>query len=245
MLNLRAALAIAVATAALGFVGPAAGQTTVTPAEVQPGQTLEIGRSVQGRPIEALRLGDPASPNKALVVGDIHGDEPAGLQIVRRIEASATSGIDLWVIDTINPDGLAAHRRGNAHGVDLNRNFPYRWHPGPRHGYYPGAAPLSEPEARAAHDFIEQIQPQFSVWYHQPWNAVLKPCRGKAPVSKRYAKIAGMQTSCRGAGLPGTAINWQNSSFPGTAIVVELPHGKISKRLARANARAALALAHG
>ncbi len=244
MHRLLAAVAVTAALALVLTVGSSPAQTP-TPDQIQPGQTLKIGRSVQGRPIEALRLGDPASPNKALVVGVIHGDEPAGLAVIGRLEQMAIAGVDLWIIDAVNPDGLARHRRGNAHGVDLNRNFPYRWHNGPRNGYYPGTSPLSEPESRAVHDFIEQIRPKFSVWYHQPWNAVLKPCRRKAQVSKRYAKIAGMRTSCRGAGLPGTAINWQNHTFPGTAIVVELPHGKLRKRLADSNARAALALAQG
>jgi len=41
-----------------------------------------IGRSVQGRPIVLARVGDPAAPRKVLVVGCIHGTEPAGRGIV-------------------------------------------------------------------------------------------------------------------------------------------------------------------
>ena len=37
-----------------------------------------IGRSVEGRPIGVVRIGDPAAPRKLLVVGCIHGDECAG-----------------------------------------------------------------------------------------------------------------------------------------------------------------------
>ena len=36
-------------------------------------------------------------------------------------------GIDLWLVPVYNPDGLARHTRRNAHGVDLNRNYPYKW----------------------------------------------------------------------------------------------------------------------
>jgi murein peptide amidase A len=244
MLGGRGAAA-AIAAAALLSVAAGGQAAAQTPEQTLPGQTLEIGRSVDGRPIEALRLGDPASPRKALVVGVIHGDERAGLKITSRLRRMMLTGVDLWVIDTVNPDGTKADRRGNAHGVDLNRNFPYRWHSGSRNGFYPGTGPLSEPESRGVHDFIEQIQPQFSVWYHQPWNSVLKPCHGPAPIQKRYARIAGMKTSCRGSGLPGTAINWQNHAFPGTtAIVVELP-GHVGKRLVRDNALAATTLAEG
>jgi protein MpaA len=227
------------AAALIGSAVPSA--ATTTPAE-------RIGSSVRGKPIEAIRLGDPTSPRKALVVGNIHGDEPGGLKVTAALRRrfSDIQGVDLWVVDTANPDGLAAHRRVNAHGVDLNRNWSYRWRPGPRTGYYPGPSPFSEPESRALRDLIERIQPQVSIWYHQPWNAVLAPCDGTAPVQGRYAKIAHMRRSCGGAKLRGTAILWQNHTFPGTtAFVVELAPGRISKATAQRNAHAVAAIAEG
>ena len=93
-----------------------------------------------------------------LVVGDIHGDETAGMRIARRLIRPRRAGAELLVVPTINPDGVAAGTRGNAHGVDLNRNFPYRWHP-LGGGEYSGPRPLSEPESRAAHGFILRIRP--------------------------------------------------------------------------------------
>lgn len=219
-------------------------------AELQPlpgDRVVELGQSVQGREIEAIRLGDPASPNKALVVGVIHGDEPAGLQVTAELRRSQAdlSGVDLWVVDAVNPDGLAAHARKNAHGVDLNRNFPgpRRGPAKPGSGYNPGPAPFSEPESRAVRDLIEALRPGVSIWYHQPWDAVLRdPCHGPNPLQRRYARVARMRTSCRGSDLHGTAIGWEKRTYPGSvAMVIELPHGKLSAAAASRNARAVVA----
>ena len=177
-----------------------------------------------------------------LAVGVIHGDERAGLRIVDalRRESSARTGYQLWLISSVNPDGIRARTRKNAHGVDLNRNFPYRWKDDlPRSdGYYPGPRPASEPETRAVIRFAQRIQPDLSVWYHQPWNAVLA-CHGRPQIAAQYAKLVGMQTSCRGKGLRGTAISWETHAFPGSvAFVVELPRGGVNARAAERHARA-------
>jgi murein peptide amidase A len=151
------------------------------------------------------------------------------------------------VIDSVNPDGQLAHTRKNAHGVDLNRNFPYRWrdHIPHSNGYYPGPRPASEPETRAVMAFVRRIQPDLSIWYHQPWGAVLA-CRGRPPIAAEYAKLVGMRTSCRGKGLHGTAITWEMHAFPGSsAFVVEMPPGGISSATAERQARAALTVAEG
>src|SRR5206468_1515061 len=179
-----------------------------------------IGRSVRGKPIVATRYGDVTSDRVALVVGVIHGDEHGGLRLVDALRqiASTVEGTQLWLIRTVNPDGLRAHTRKNAHGVDLNRNFPYRWRDDVPHssGYYPGPRPSSEPETRAVMAFARRIQPDLSIWYHQPWGAVLA-CRGRPPIAAEYAKLVGMRTSCRGKGLHGTAITWEMHAFPGSA----------------------------
>ena len=208
-----------------------------------------IGWSVHGKPIVATRYGDATSERVALVVGVIHGDEPAGLRIVRSLRriASTVEGAQLWVIWTVNPDGVRADTRKNARGVDLNRNFPYRWRDDVPHssGYYPGPKPASEPETRAVMRFARRIRPTLSIWYHQPWGAVLA-CHGKPQVAVHYAKLVGMGTSCRGEGLRGTAISWETRTFPGSsAFVVEMPPGGISAAGADRQARAALTLAEG
>ncbi len=238
------ALAVAIATALAG-------------AQAAPGaaggfggahRVVTLGHSVKGRTVKALRLGDPGSLHKALVVGSIHGDETAGLRVVRELRRrySGIRGVDLWTVFTVNPDGVARDSRRNAHGVDLNRNFPFRWHGGvPRSsGYYPGPRPFSEPESRLVRRLVMRLRPRISIWYHQPWGQVLAPCRpGDAHLERRYSEVSGVPLKrCHGEHLPGTAVKWQEHRFPDTdAFVVELPAGHISQDAARRNARAALA----
>ena len=241
---MRVILAVALALAAVEAAATAA--STATKREM-------VGRSVQKRAITAARIGDPSGTRVALVVGVIHGDERAGLRILRAIKREAAAhpgrlaGTQLWAIATVNPDGLRAHTRKNSHGVDLNRNFPYRWRGHIPHssGYYPGPRPASEPETRAVMAFVRRIQPDVSIWYHQPWGAVLV-CHGRPQVAVEYAKLVGMRTSCRGTGLRGTAISWETHTFPGSsAFVVEMPPGQISGRSAARQARGALTVAAG
>jgi murein peptide amidase A len=89
--------------------------------------TSVLGRSVQRRPIAAVELRAPHPRAAVLVVGWIHGNEPAGIAIARALRhAGPTPAIDLWVIDDLNPDAVAAATRQSAHRIDLNRNFPWR-----------------------------------------------------------------------------------------------------------------------
>ena len=56
-----------------------------------------IGRSVQGRPLRAWRIGNPRSHRHFLFVGCIHGDECAGMAITLRLVYSLRpTTADLW-----------------------------------------------------------------------------------------------------------------------------------------------------
>src|SRR5437588_2805882 len=137
---------------------------TVTPQlEERVRRALVLGYSVQHRPIIAIQVGDPDSPAHTVIVGCIHGNEPAGIAIAKALGAHPVPAeADLWVIVDLNPDGAAAGTRGNAHGVDLNRNFPFRWRtlgpPGSLH--YAGPHPLSEPESRLVAALVLRLRPR-------------------------------------------------------------------------------------
>jgi protein MpaA len=216
-------------------------------ADLPTGLHVLLGRSTDGRAIRATRVGDPSARRKALVVGEIHGDEAAGRRVTRALRRRHPHGVDIWVVDTVNPDGHRAGTRRNARGVDLNRNFPFRWQPSsPASGYYSGRRASSERETRIVKRWILRIEPSLTIWYHQPWGAVLAPCHRRARIQRRYARRVHMAVSCRGANLHGTATSWQMHRLPRSrAFVVELGRNGVTRRGARRHARAAMLAAAG
>jgi len=225
---------------------PAPASATTAPAAASArtaaAETLTIGASVEGRPIRARRLGEAGAPVSILVVGCVHGNERAGNAVLSRLrDASPPSGAALWLIGDANPDGCRADTRQNANGVDLNRNFPYRWERIDDPTYHSGDGPLSEPESQALHAFMRAERPVVSVWYHQ--HAELVDAYGDEDVARRYAQRVGLPYKFFYA-APGSITRWQAHTFPGsTGIVVELPAGPLSGDSARRHAEAVLRLA--
>ena len=141
-------------------------------------------------------------------------------------------GVQLWLVQEMNPDGTAADTRQNAHGVDLNRNFPYQWQRISDPTFYSGPHPASEPETRVAIRWIIRIKPAVTIWYHQNQDLV-DMAGGNRAVARRYARIAGLAATCLPF-LPGTAPGWSNRKLPGTtSFVVELPAGQLAADAAR------------
>jgi protein MpaA len=204
-----------------------------------------FGRSVQGRALVARVLGADSAPRKVLLVGCIHGDECAGRAILSAAEhASLTADVQLWLVPTLNPDGEAAGSRQNAHGVDLNRNFPYRWRAVSGPTYYSGPRPRSEPETRAAMRLVARVRPAVTVVYHQHEDLV-DMAGGDRGLARRYAELAGLRATCLPF-LPGTESAWSNHNIAGTtSFVVELPAGPVPGTALRRHLRALGALEHG
>ncbi len=203
-------------------------------------QTL-LGRSVDGRPIVAIEVGDFDAAKRVLVVGCIHGNESAGIAIAGTLARIAPpADLDLWIVPDLNPDGVAAQTRGNAHGVDLNRNFPWHWQ---RLGglFYSGPGPLSEPESRIAARLVRMVRPRVSIWFHQHMDLV-DESGGSAAVERRFAALVDLPLA-RLKREPGSAVGWANHTLPSaTAFVVELPAGTLPESAVRRYARAVLAV---
>ncbi len=195
-----------------------------------------IGHSVEHRPIVLTRVGDPQATRKVLVVGEVHGNEPAGRGIVEALKrAIPPPGSELLLVEDLNPDGLAHDTRTNAHGVDLNRNSPEHWAGA-------GARPWSEPEARAIRDLILREQPTLSIYYHQPFGLVDVPEGAHPQAARRYAGLTGLPLR-RLSRRPGSISRWQNVRIrAGAAFVVELAAGPLPAALRLRHVAAVLAL---
>src|SRR6476646_10250478 len=90
---------------------------------------LTLGTSGAGRQITAVKIGDGA--RKFVLVGDTHGGPEANTyqlaaqlaDYFRAHPEEVPPEVRLYIIPTLNPDGLAGGTRFNATPVDLNRNM--------------------------------------------------------------------------------------------------------------------------
>lgn len=177
------------------------------PPAVQAAETLVIGESVRGRPIEVGCVGP--SPQEAertaLLVAGVHtGSEAVTSTLATEVAGLVWSGtlpvpdsVRLCVLPTLNPDGIAAGIHTNANEVDLNRNWPSddwqtdAYHPetGPVSG---GDRPLSEPESRALFDYVREVRPSVVLVLHCCGALVEANSEPLAvDLAHRYAETAG------------------------------------------------------
>ena len=160
-------------------------------------------------------------------MGCIYGSECAALAITTALARQRVpGGVHLWIVPEMNPDGTAADTSQDARGVDLNRNFPYRWQRTTSATYYSGPHALSEPASHAAVCLIQAIRPAVTIWYHQHENLADMASVDRG-IARQYTRTARLRGTCLPF-LPGTATSWLNDSFQGTtSFVVELPAGRV------------------
>jgi predicted deacylase len=146
-------------------------------------EALIIGYSVEVRPLEVFLFGN--GPRNLMIVAGIHGGYEWNTialadELIDHLEQNPDmipEYITLHILRSLNPDGAALTRgpvgRGNANGVDLNRNWNSSWTsdiPKPNcwdmvpltAGPYPG----SEPETQALMRYIVSEDIEALISYH-------------------------------------------------------------------------------
>ena len=120
---------------------------------------LDLGRSQRDEPLQALRFTRGEGRPTVLLIGQQHGDEPAGAealmvvaqQLARERLGQVLDRIDVIVLARANPDGAAWNSRVAADGHDINRDHLL----------------LRTPEAQAQAQLTRRFNPVLVVDVHE------------------------------------------------------------------------------
>jgi predicted deacylase len=211
---------------------------SVTPTAPPAPAWAPIGYSVRGRPINAIRFG--SGSKHVLIVAGIHGTE-YGYDVARKFVAyllanpsAIPAGTQVDIIALANPDGRALRRRGNARGVDLNRNFPARnWRRINRRGRTAGRSPGSEPETQAIMRFMEAGHYTRVITLHSRGPIVDFDGPGGWALAKRFSRAARMpifRLSTTGH-YYGSMGNWVPQRYRIPIVTIELKDRALRYRL--------------
>lgn len=197
----------------------------------------------------------PRSGRSIFICGGFHGDEPKSVFVARRLveflhDDSSRAHTARWlVVPVVNPDGYDRRKRRNAHGVDLNRNFPTKnWVRGsPRSRMFGGERPASEPETRAIIKAINRFRPQAIVSIHSISEG--KECNNYDGPARRLAMAMSRRNgypvrASMGYPTPGSFGAWAGVERHISTITLELPSRHSPKRCWEDN-RAAILLYAG
>jgi len=146
------------------------------------------GKSVWGHRLFDRDVMTKPAKLRVLVIGGIHGDELSASSLVLhwiKLAEQTPLNVHWRFVPLINPDGMLNQppQRTNAHGVDLNRNFPTpQWEKEAPHYWnnrvkkdprrYPGPLPISEPESQWIYEEMERWKPNLVVSVHAPFGVL-------------------------------------------------------------------------
>ena len=192
----------------------------------------EYGRSVLGTPLRYI----PCSGKcRVLVVAGIHGEEPETTFLLSRVLRTFEKPFEsVAFVLCANPDGMTLGTRGNANGVDLNRNFPTaNWSKepvgsrsileAPRDTFLSaGTAPGSEPETAVLVSLIQKLSPESILSMHAPMACVDAPVRSTLVDSLCTAFGVPWHADI-GYPTPGSLGTWCKEQKSPECITLELP----------------------
>ncbi|MFH2001028.1 MAG: DUF2817 domain-containing protein [Planctomycetota bacterium] len=180
--------------------------------------------SVEGRLLEYSTHGYGAET--VMILGGIHGNEPAGTLLVERlapyldVNPFLIQNKRVILAPALNTYGLAGNQRTNANGIDLNRNFatanrkPRKLH---------GRQPLSEPESVFIVDLIACYRPMRILTLHQPLACVDWDGPGR-DLARALSETSGLPLKKLGS-LPGSLGSYAGVELGIPIITLELPRG--------------------
>jgi predicted deacylase len=141
-------------------------------------QCLDLGNSVQGRELYAVKISDNVTIEEnepeAAFWGGVHGNEYGGMEMpymyigylcenygVIPMVTDFVNSTEIWCVPMINPDGRVNGTRNNANNIDLNREFGYNWD-----GWGSSPYPFSQVESRAVRELGTDNNLSISISYH-------------------------------------------------------------------------------
>lgn len=187
---------------------------------------VSIGKSVEGRDIWAVKLSDNVesteSDEPVVFFNSMHHAREVMTteiavdmiqELTNKFETDTEIGnfvnqLEIWVVPMVNPDGnnkvwtsnnMWRKNTGRRFGVDINRNYPFKW--GQCDGSsgsvfqddYRGPSAASEPETKAMMALVSSIKPVMSISYHSYSELVLYPysCDGERTEDHELFKSMG------------------------------------------------------
>lgn len=201
------------------------------------GHRLTLGYSHDGRPIEAVRLGNANAPRLVILLGRQHPPEVTGavaldafaLAVAKHMGSGAIDRKEyqFLIVPLLNPDGVArGHWRANLGGIDINRDW--------------GA--FSQPETRSVRDWLSKlpagVKPALMLDFHSTSrNLVYVQGADASKQGQRFlaAWLEGKETAF--AGFPfsieprdanpglGTTKNWFHATYGIPAYTYEVGDG--------------------
>ncbi|MDD0852222.1 M14 family metallopeptidase [Halobacteriovorax sp. GB3] len=228
----------------------------------------KIGKSFENRDILALKISDHVEKDEidepSILFNSMHHarevmSPEVSLDIIDQLLTQYESNqtyrgyvdrSEIWVVPMLNVDGNAKVWDGSrmwrkntrlSNGVDINRNYPYKW--GECRGSsgsawsqtYRGPSAQSEPETKALMGLVKKIRPVFNISYHAYSEIVIYPqgCKGQRannkeivePIGKEMGRLIDYQAGTAWEllySVDGSDIDWMHDAYQVIPYVVEV-----------------------
>lgn len=227
-----------------------------------------IGHSSEGREIYALKISDNPESNEdnepAILFNSMHHarevmSPEVSLDIIEYLTSNYetdnkikhyVNSNQIWIVPMLNVDGNQKVWNGSSmwrkntnygHGVDINRNYPYKW--GACRGSssakwsdtYRGPSAGSEPETQALMNLVKTIRPVFDISYHSYSEIVIYPmgCDGERtqtkevvePIGKKMGELINYEAGTAWEllySVDGSDIDWMYNEYQVIPYVIEV-----------------------